>query len=412
MTNTQYDIIIIGGGIAGLYAAYKILEKTPQKNILVLEREKQIGGRIGNEMFHGTSIVTGAGVGRKEKDHLLTKLLHDIEVPYNEFPAKHHYANTIEPKCNTKAMFMKLRKEFKNLTTHSHKTFKEFATFVLGKDEYQNFIICSGYTDYENEDVYDTLYNYGFEDNYGEWTAMGINWNLLVKTMVKKIGSRKILGNQNVVKIDIMNESIYQIHTTDSDGSEKIYECKKMILATTIDSVLKLLPNASGRNSIYRQIQGQPFLRVYGKFSKESIPILQNYIPSLTIVPGPLQKIIPMNPEKGVYMIAYSDNNSALVLKPFLDNTIENREIFALLVEDSLNIPQGSLTLVDMIDYYFDIGTHYYNHLREPFKNRSDFIKKAQRPFDNIFIVGEMISINQGWVEGSLESVENILQEV
>ena len=29
-----------------------------------------------------------------------------------------------------------------------------------------------------------------------------------------------------------------------------------------------------------------------------------------------------------------------------------------------------------------------------------------------MYIVGEMISINQGWVEGALESVEKIIDEI
>ena len=30
----------------------------------------------------------------------------------------------------------------------------------------------------------------------------------------------------------------------------------------------------------------------------------------------------------------------------------------------------------------------------------------------NVFVVGEMVAKNQGWVEGALESVENIIEEI
>ena len=41
-----YDIIIIGSGIAGLYAAYKIKTLSPETRYLILEKNKksQIGG--------------------------------------------------------------------------------------------------------------------------------------------------------------------------------------------------------------------------------------------------------------------------------------------------------------------------------------------------------------------------------
>ena len=81
-----YDVIIIGSGIAGLYAAYKIKQSSPETNYLILEKnpKRNIGGRANNEQFYGTSIVTGAGIGRK-KDKLLKTLLTELGFEINEF---------------------------------------------------------------------------------------------------------------------------------------------------------------------------------------------------------------------------------------------------------------------------------------------------------------------------------------
>ena len=96
---SNYDIIIIGGGISGLYSAYKILQMAPETKLLVLERYKKrwLGGRAGNEMFQGTMVVNGAGIGRKEKDYLLINLLRELKIPYSEFLVTHNYASTISP---------------------------------------------------------------------------------------------------------------------------------------------------------------------------------------------------------------------------------------------------------------------------------------------------------------------------
>ena len=40
----HYDIIIVGGGIAGLYIQNKLLKK--YKNILLIEKDNRLGGRI------------------------------------------------------------------------------------------------------------------------------------------------------------------------------------------------------------------------------------------------------------------------------------------------------------------------------------------------------------------------------
>ena len=52
--------------------------------------------------------------------------------------------------------------------------------------------------------------------------------------------------------------------------------------------------------------------------SARKAEIMKKYVTTYTIVPGPLQKIIPMDPNKGVYMIAYSDNYYALLQKNYL----------------------------------------------------------------------------------------------
>ena len=42
----MYDILIIGGGIAGLNTYFQLLKKHKQEKILLLERSNYFGGRI------------------------------------------------------------------------------------------------------------------------------------------------------------------------------------------------------------------------------------------------------------------------------------------------------------------------------------------------------------------------------
>ena len=405
MINPQYDIIIIGSGIAGLYSAYKIMQFNPALSVVILEKNKKqwIGGRTNNEEFYGTQVVTAAGIVRKKKDHLLVQLINDLKLPSHEFISSHHYITQFQPTNINETMRM-LKKEYKEDATNKHITFKDFATKHLGTKKYKEFIITSGYTDYEKEDAFDTLYNYGMDDNAGNLTGLSISWKELVAKLVDKIGSENIKAKQNVVKIDNMfddqfDECMFKVETQKG----LTYKCNKIIIATTISSLLHLLPSKS---SIYNQIHGQPFLRLYAKFSKSSTEIMKQYIKGYTVVEGPLQKIIPMDPAKGVYMIAYSDNTSAIVLKDHLENTAENREYFEDLLEQTLGIEEGSLKISALLDFYWPIGTHYYEPLKGPYKTRTAFINAAQHPDKNILVVGEVVSQHQGWVEGALESVD------
>jgi monoamine oxidase len=76
-----------------------------------------------------------------------------------------------------------------------------------------------------------------------------------------------------------------------------------------------------------------------------------------------------------------------------------------------VGISSGSLKLNEIVSYYWNIGTHYYKPLPHDYKNRNAFIKTAQHPMSNLLVVGEMISTNQGWVEGALESVDAVVNE-
>jgi len=411
INNTIYDIIIIGSGIAGLYSAYKIKQLNPNISVLILEKNKKqwIGGRTNNELFYGTEVVTAAGIGRKNKDHLLVQLLKELHIPYHEFTSTHHYITEFEPININETMHM-LKKEYKNATTNKSTTFKEFATKYLGTKKYKQFVITSGYSDYEKEDAFDTLYNYGMDDNAGKLIGLSISWKDLVDKLIDKIGPQNIKARQNVVQINKVlddtqnNDCIFDIETKKG----VVYKCNKIIVATTISSLLHLFPSKSG---IYKQIHAQVFLRLYAKFSKSSTEIMKQYIKGYTVVEGPLQKIIPMDPEKGVYMIAYSDNASAIILKEHLENTADNRSYFEDLLEQTLGIEEGLLKINALLDFYWTEGTHYYEPLKGSYKTRTAFINAAQHPDKNILVVGEVVSKHQGWVEGALESVDAVLNK-
>ena len=390
-------IIIIGAGISGLYTAYKIKILYPKSKITILE-QNWIGGRMGSQFFEGTELVTGAGVGRKRKDKLLIKLLNELKIPYQEFVSNHYYAKTIFPSCTLKETFMKLRNRYRPCK----KTFKEYAESILGTEKYKNFVMCSGYSDYEREDSYDVLYNYGFNDNYDNWTALSIPWTKLLVALIHKINMKNIILRSCVKKIEKISDRNFFVYT-----NKKVYECNMIIVATAIDTIRKLLP----KENIYKGIKGQPFLRVYGKFSECSISIIKEYVKGYTIVPPPLQKIIPMDPDNGIYMIAYNDNKSSKYLKKWLENTEENRAKMCTFIKKALDIPaETKIYLSSILEFYWNIGTHYYTPLdQKKYKSRDNFIKIAQHPKEDILVVGEAVSANQGWVEGALKSVECVI---
>ena len=421
--NNVVDVIIIGGGIAGLYAAYQIKRLAPPNTtFLILEKnpKKWLGGRAGNDTFYGADVVVGAGVGRKSKDHALIKLLKDTKVPNSEFTSERIYVpralfqpdDIMNTMRTLKAEYNKRPEHYR----HSRKTFKQFFIEILGEGEYRSFVNTTGYTDFEDADIYETLYHYGMDDNVGGWTAIHVPWKDLTESLYQKIGgSQHFRFSTEVTRIRKIEDNpgcIYEVATSNPIGN-KAYYANKVVVATTVDAVRKIVPGASARTSIYQQIQGQPFLIVYAKFDRESTEIMKKYVTSFTVLEkGHLQKMIPMDPDKGVYMVAYSDNQHARALKAkgALENTRKNCEMYSKWAADALGIPVSTpLHIIAIKDYYWQTGTHYYEPLAKEYKSRTEFIRQAQHPEKGMVVVGEMVSRDQGWVEGALESVDAVI---
>lgn len=392
---SSYTTVIIGSGIAGLFSAYQLWKQN--KSFIILEKNATIGGRANSRSFYGSKVPIGAGVGRKRKDRLLIQLLHELDIPYEEKQGK-----KTPTSINMVQTWHTLQQKYSSKYTQN--TFREFATDILGPETYTEFVQSTGFYDFEHASAYDTLQYYGMEDNFESWTALLIPWDLVILRLCNVIGRSNIKTNTELLSIKKKKDDSFQLQT-----SKGLFQCNQVICAVTVSVIRKLFPT----HSIYRDIVAQQFMRMYGKFTVASIPILKKYIPSMTIVKGPLQKIIPINAEKGIYLIVYNDNQNSSRLSKYADNTPENREILCRALKKALSITTESIQLIAIQSHYWKEGTHYYKPLdSNKYKNRLEFLEEAQHPHKGIVVVGEMVSLHQGWVEGALESVINIIPVV
>jgi 2-polyprenyl-6-methoxyphenol hydroxylase-like FAD-dependent oxidoreductase len=411
----ELDVLIVGGGIAGLYCAYLCRKYRPEWRMLVVEKNPTVGGRMGTYSFHGVPVATGAGIGRQKKDKRLQRLLHTLQIPTTAFTAGNGFSAELSDNnlCHVKELYAFLKETYRQEEEEQQqqekdKTFKEFAQPLLGAKAYRQFVVCAGYSDYERAGAADVFAHYGFEDNYAPFAAIGVPWQRLLDQLVGAIGARHILTGAKVVRIEPLEEEEEEEEASylvkANDGSS--YRCRKVVLATTVEVVRRLLPSMN----IYKQIHAQPFLRIYGKFTKASIARMKEYMRGqrTVVVTGPIHKIITINEAAGVYMIAYTDNAGALALKKYKEARL------CRLLEKALSAPPNTLNLVSMVSFYWPVGTHYYGPLKfntktnTKTKTRAAFIRAAQRPRKNLFVGGEMLSLHQGWVEGALESIDRI----
>ena len=76
-SNYDYDIVIIGGGISGVFLAYKLL--ATDLKVILFEGDKNLGGRIETYQKDGSSFEAGAA--RLHSSHgKLISLIHDLDL--------------------------------------------------------------------------------------------------------------------------------------------------------------------------------------------------------------------------------------------------------------------------------------------------------------------------------------------
>lgn len=373
---------IIGSGISSLYTAYSLHKKNIDFNIF--EKNSKIGGRIEMIKFDNLDVVSGAGIGRLHKDALLFALCKELDAIKRQYTVQKSY--TFEP-VNVKQVLSLLKKHVK-MYNRSDFTFKQFATKVLGDTLYKSFTLTVGETDYENADFIDTLQDYGFEhfNSNEKFDAFAIDWNKLLDSFLH-LFKNKLYLNTEVTKLYFnQKKQKYVINDT--------FFYDKVVFGTEISTIQRFFPL-----QIFKQIKCQSFVRLYCKFDK-SLLLESPFV----ITHKPFQKIIEINKEQCVYMISYCDNKYA-------ENWLKKTNLSQFIEKNVLLLLKQKVKVLDSVLIYWDCGTHYYKPLRN-FKNRHSFLKQAQNPYKDIFIVGEAFSQDQGWCEGALQSVVKIIHSL
>ena len=174
----------------------------------------------------------------------------------------------------------------------------------------------------------------------------------------------------------------------------KKFKTKNVICTCTIKS-MKILNKLPLKINYEDYIGYVPFIRIYTYHKNGHKLDIERY----NILNSKLHKIIVMSDK--VLMISYSDNKNALYWKKY----ISTKNILNVLKKEVKHLFNIEIEIDDIIIKYWDEGIHYYKPCR---LYVDDIIKKLQNPLEGLYIGGEMLSKKQGWVEGSIESIDRI----
>ena len=433
-----YDTIIVGGGISGLYAGLLLLRRDPKHRVLILEKERYLGGRV--LTYTDKYMTVEKGGARFSETHLrMLQLVRDMGFEsriVEASPDAQFYPSDgsgpdrkpmtlLESLINPMGVLVNVWSEafspmpmvpllvrvilYSKVLSRSYliaHTFTQIAEEVLSKEEIA--VIHGGfgyYTELVEMNARDAiaLMEGDLNPSHAFFVLAG-GLSQLIAKMVSELnrGERRVLTGINVLSIEYPDNHV----VIKSKGGKQFFGLR---------CICAVPREAAQRLSIFRPISRMldkilcfPLCRIYSKFdmrNRDNAWIRD--LPKLT-TDGPLRIVIPIDSEAGVIMTSYTDHKYADAwLKTYQTEDVKgvNRELQRGF-EEILGhpIPAPISTKV----FHWKCGVGYWGVGAD-----SDQIAAAvQQPIPGVpvFLCGEHYSAkNQQGMEGALETAEEVV---
>lgn len=459
----EYDIIILGGGIAGLYTIYQLIQNPlfSQKRILLLEKTNRFGGRIYsiNPYKEYPEDIIETGAGRFSQKHIiLNKLIQELNLenkientnseskyfPINRENKEEDIIKNNNNLINPIELLQtpNLINPLKNILLSGKPKITELILKVItfSKLETVDYLRTISFVEYAKtkeiltkEEIKQIIDSFGF---YSELIIMNIYDTIqLMGNLDPESNNFKILKgglsqiNERIIDFVIenyqknpfrKNQKVLQIISQKSESeSETKYiiktQDKKYITKIIISALPKeILEKISFFKPIYpwiSKIKCSPLCRIYSRFSKEKEKekIWFENLPKIT-TNNNLRMVIPINKEKGIIMISYTDNKFA----DYWYNLYKKQGIKKLNKELQKEIHESTNIIIPREPiqtniYYWKCGVGYWG-IGANSKEISQNMIHPQILGNNIFCCGEHYSENfQQWIEGALETSEKVI---
>jgi monoamine oxidase len=413
MPSVEYDICIIGAGIAGLYCARELKRKHPKAKICLLEKYKGIGGRT--YTFHtkvnGLDISWEAGAGRIHKSHhQVLNLLNEYDIETIPIGNKIEWRTINTPGVAEPIDFLRL---FENLgisqlseESLESMTIKQILQKTMGDNKTQDLIDRYEYrSELDTLKASNALYSLNHElGNHGGFCVIKGGFSVLIGKMKADISGVKLLLEHEVT--DIQKLETYEI----SVKSRETIRAKKVIVAIPRDA-LAALPCFRGL-PILEQVKMRPLVRMYAVFplgpdGKAWFAGLEKFVCDL-----PIRYVIPIDPTKGTIMISYTDGPEAeqWIAKARKSEAAVQKEVMAQICSlfPAQKIPDPLFFKIhpwsDGCSYWAPVANKPYD-----FNLASKASVKPLPDMPELYMCNESWAYAQAWVKCSLDQAQKVI---
>jgi monoamine oxidase len=403
-------VIIIGGGISGLYAALRFIEQDIP--VMLFDTKSRLGGNI--YTHYDEKIQLEEGAGRFNKFHkIVMKLIERYGLHMSLNDKKRYFAPIQCPgptiQDPSEGLLKKVLKYADSISVDILKqiTFGQLCEMVLDYKHTKlliesfgynaEFLVANAYTSIE---IFKEDFN--IETEYYSCTE---GLSELIKRMGEDLVQKgaTIHLSSSLQKFE-WKEDHFVVSILDKDTEKTtIYRTEKLVLAMPKRSLLKQDFFQAKQRALLDSVTGVNLHRIYIKY-------LRNWIRDIykTTTDLPLRQFIPVDKQNGVAMVSYTDLFDADYWKVYADMGSEKLE--AELKKQTKKIfPEKTISKAEWVySSFWKEAVHCWNAGVDPIKVR----KEIAKIHPHLFIVGEAYSLRQGWMEGGLETVEDMFSRM
>jgi hypothetical protein len=432
-----YDIIIVGGGLSGLYAAYRYHQKHPKAKILLLESLDRLGGRIYTyeDETYG-KIEAGAARFLTQHKHVI-QLIHELGLeasighippdigyepatPVDEIPTEDAaQPHTPEDITNLSKIILAQAKNTPRKVLQNQ-VFMDFVKKVLTPAEAQLYYDSFGYSsELTFMNAYDTVQL--IKNHFMSKRFLNLKGGLgqIVDRLVAKLRTYKNIE----IKIKCPVTDIQRPAGVAEQGPDQLFYIQsisetfqsRICICTFNKETAEKFPIFRPIKPYLKYIKNLPLCRIYSQFSPnpETNELWFKGRHKFT-TNNSLRMVIPMNADRGTAMISYSDNHYATAwYKLYKTKGIDavNKKLHKLIQESvaaqpSLRkgpIPPPTHTKI----FYWEHAVAYYG---KGFDSTT-MLDKIRQPYPTLplYLCGENYSEkNNQWMEGALDTVPDM----
>jgi len=416
----DYDILIVGAGIAGLYTALQYLKKHPDTRIAMIDKYKSLGGRsftFRTKLSARGPIHWEAGAGRIHKTHKITMgLLRDYGLEIGPIGSdsmfKESYKSELEPNKFDSVRLPHLLKHIKSFPNLGSMTFYEALRKAFKKEKLDDVLKEFPYwseifTMRADIAIKSFQHEMGTGSNY---FYIKDGFSALIKELAKDILARggKIFTGVECLGWNRITQEKYRAFC--KIGNKQLQYFAQKIVFALPSVALKKIP-AFKDWPLLTHLKMEPLLRCYAVFPKNTHGLAWCHDIPRFVTPTPIRYFIPINPKEGIVMISYTDGDDARYWMNILNGPAGEYKVRRKIMAE-IRDHFSDRVIPDPLFFkthpWSDGCTYWTPGSYDPFKES----KQALRPFkdrEEIFVCGESFSMRQAWTEGALEHAESLL---